>query len=161
MTNVSPRLRWTTVTVIFVVMAAALVLTLRPRPTQVQYGRVDPTHPVFNVEFPAVRAAKSRADAYSLPGELVIPPGAVLHIKGLVRAGTTCDSLIIAEMLVPRPDGTFPMCGNGATGVKLAANSDCPYELQLHYPKGTDGITIVEVRLGDEYLATARLKMTP
>ena len=158
----SARLWWTVSAGCLMTALLVLFITLRPQQVVVKTRPPDPTRPVFNIEFPAVGVAKSRADAFVLPGQIVVPPRAIVRIKGLIRAESrTGNGLIIAELKVPRPDGSMPMCGNGLTGVILKANEECAFELEVHYPPRTAGPAILEVRLGDEFLATARLKMMP
>lgn len=68
--------------------------------------------------------------------------------------------MMVAETRIPGPNGVMVMTGNGVAPVVMVEYKECEFELILYQPAVNQPPTVLEIRVGDEFLATGRLVMT-
>jgi hypothetical protein len=147
-------------TLIALSIAVYLVLSSRRVPPQ-QRPRLDPTRPVVEVSIPLASLTARRTDAFVLPDEVIVPPRAIVRIKGKFHTGKRSGgTLVVAEAKVASKTGKMALLCNGLKGVQLNENAICEFELLIHFPKNVRP-GIVDFKVGDEFLATASFKPGP
>jgi hypothetical protein len=157
--GMSPAIRWVCFAIGVVVLAAGVYVVLRSgNPKISQPAPLDPTRTIVDVQIPVVEVHSDRQKAFVVPNDIVVHPRAIVRVRGKFRTGQrNGTALVIAEAKVPSGNGSMAVYNNGSRGVRMSPNTESEFEVLMYQPQLVRDCTL-EIRLGDEFLATGQLK---
>jgi hypothetical protein len=84
-----------------------------------------------------------------------------VRVKGKFHTGKRSGgALVVAEALLPSKSGKMSLLSNGIKGVKMEEDTECEFELIMHFPKNVRP-GIIEFKVGKEYFARADFRPAP